>query len=194
MISNKSDIKSIWPRTDPFAKKEPPKEIPKPATEKAVEKNAINDSKETAEQNQAIAHEELLKKGKLPTVVKIVDVSGNADGAVLKVTITARNEGEALARDMKIKCIGNPRLKPVTSPMAPVGDVAPGARALCIFQYEMPANFCEEYANFSLGAECENAKPFSQLFTLKTNRRAMTATEREEAEKAKEKNRGGGKH
>jgi len=189
MLNNKSDIKNIWPRTDPFAKKAVIKEPIVSAADKQAEKDALDkaaaDKAEANEQEQSAAHADLLKRGKLPTTVRIVDVSGNADGAILKVTITARNEGEALARDMKIKCIGNPRLRPITSPMAAAGDVAPGARALCIFQFEMPQNFCEEYTNFSLGAESENSKPFSQLFALKTNRRAMSATEREEAEKAK---------
>lgn len=174
------NIKSIWPRKDPFEiKKQPKLENEKEVLKKEENINTVVSDKG----NENI--EELKAKGKVPTEIKITDCTGGAEGNMLKLMVTVRNCGDALARDVKIKCIGNARLTPLTSPMTTCGDVFSNAKAVGQFAFLMPENFCEEYANFSLVAEAENAKTYSQLFTLKTGRRPLSASEILEKEQGK---------
>ncbi len=175
-------IKSIWPRKDPFAKAEEKIKNDHPDGDHAS-KNNINPHQNTDKNNDAESQEseaeliELKARGKAPTVIKVVDFTGAAEGNLLKMTVSVRNGGDALARDVKVKCIGNPRLSIISSPMATVGDIVPRSKSVAQFAYGMPDNYCEEYANFAVSAEAENAKPYSQLFTIKTGRRLLTATE-----------------
>jgi hypothetical protein len=187
---NKS-VKSIWNRENPFGKFES-KKIHKTKEDEEREKRELA-SKSKKETNDAVSLDELspadiatldeeklkeLKlRGRVPTIIKVVDFSGAAEGSVLKMTVAVRNYGDALARDVKVKCIGNARLKILTSPMAPIGDIVPRSKSIGQFAYEMPENYCEEYANFAVTAEAENAKAYSQLFTLKTGRRMLSASE-----------------
>jgi len=185
---NNDDVKKLWPRNDPFGKVEH-KKIHKSAEEEAEEKRRAlveaarsagqpipaegGAAKQTPEEELAA----LRARGKSPTVIKIVDFVGAADGSMLKLTVSVRNEGPALARDVKVKCVGNARLRPLTSPMATVGDIPVKAKSLAQFGYEMPENYVEEYANFSMMADAENSKPYSQLCTVKTGRRQLSAAE-----------------
>jgi len=194
-----SNIKSIWPRKDPFAKPDVKRQQNQAEKDEqaaaAKEASALSDAQAGEASAAAGAEdiEELKARGKVPTVIKVVDFTGGAEGNLLKMSISVRNAGDALARDVKVKCIGNPRLSLITSPMATVGDVAPRAKTIAQFIYGMPDNYYEEYANFAVSAEAENAKPYSQLFTLKTGRRLMTATEAMEKMQAEARNQKGGK-
>lgn len=175
-----SNIKSIWARKDPFAK--PPSKQQNDAAKDAADKINKDAAQAKADADQAGADadanlEELKARGRVPTIIKVVDFTGAAEGNMLKMTVAVRNFGDALARDVKVKCIGNPRLSFITSPLATIGDIVPRSKSIAQFAYGMPENYYEEYANFAVTAEAENAKPYSQLFTLKTGRRIMTATE-----------------
>lgn len=184
-------VKKLWPRNDPFGKIEQRKIHKTPEEEaeekrKAQAKNQPQDAKDVQAEPGAgggakpTSEEEaaaLRARGKAPTVIKIVDFVGAAEGSMLKLTVAVRNEGQALARDVKVKCVGNARLRPLTSPMSTVGDIPVKAKSIAQFGYEMPENFVEEYANFSMMADAENSKPFSQLCTVKTGRRPLSAAE-----------------
>ncbi len=186
--SQNPNVKSIWQKSNPFGKFES-KKIHKTKEDEDREKAEIAAA---AKKNEPVAVEladiptgelteeqvaELKKRGKLPTVIKVVDFTGSTEGPVIKILISVVNGGDALARDVKVKCIGNARLRAASSPMAPVGDIVPRSKGVAQFTYEMPKNFCEEYANFAVTAEAENSKVFSQLFTVKTGRRPLSATE-----------------
>lgn len=201
-------IKSIWQRSNPFGKFESKKihktkedeERERAEAEKASRSAASASAVEGADvkpEDVGMTEEEiaaLKSRGKLPTIIKVVDFTGAAEGSMLKMTVSVRNYGDALARDVKVKCIGNARLRILASPMATIGDITPRAKSVAQFSYDMPDNFCEEYANFAVTAEAENAKPFSQLFTLKTGRKPMSASEiMEQLEKGKGKDGKGGK-
>ncbi|HBC74653.1 MAG: hypothetical protein A2008_00335 [Candidatus Wallbacteria bacterium GWC2_49_35] len=175
-----SNIKSIWAHKDPFAK--PPTKMQNDAVKDAADKKTKDAAQAVTDAAQESADAEanlveLKARGKVPTTIKVVDFTGGAEGNLLKMTISVRNFGDALARDVKVKCIGNPRLSLISSPMATIGDITPRGKSIAQFVYGMPENYYEEYANFAVSAEAENAKPYSQLFTLKTGRRIMTATE-----------------
>ncbi|HOD40249.1 MAG TPA: hypothetical protein PKW98_09220 [Candidatus Wallbacteria bacterium] len=188
-----SNIKSIWPRKDPFAKPDTGRK--ESSLKDAADKKSASDK---AEHDEAGGNagadgnlEELKARGKVPTVIKVIDFTGGAEGNLLKMSVAVRNCGEALARDVKVKCIGNPRLSLITSPMSTVGDIVPRSKSIAQFVYGMPDNYYEEYANFAVSAEAENAKPYSQLFTLKTGRRLMTATEAMEKMQAEARQKSG---
>lgn len=186
-----SNIKSIWPRKDPFAK---PENKPKPEDNPKDEGAAVHTVEDETPAKAAPGNlDELKARGKVPTVIKVVDFTGAAEGNMLKMTVAVRNCGDALARDVKVKCIGNARLSLISSPMATVGDIVPRSKSIAQFAFGMPDNFCEEYANFAVSAEAENAKPYSQLFTLKTGRRVLTATEVMEKMQAEMRAQKGGK-
>jgi|GEM_PF-5525865 len=191
-MDKNSDIKSLWPHKDPFAKPEQPKKAsPESGNLKSAPgaPNANEVIDESALDEKSVA--ELKARGKLPTVIKVMDFVGTVEGNLLKIIVAVRNCGDALARDVKIKCIGNPRLGLVSSPMATVGDIPPRAKNVGQFAYMMPESYVEEYANFAVTAESENAKPYSQLFTMKTGRRLLTATEQQQQDKEKEKEKKG---
>lgn len=198
-IDTNPNIKSIWPHKDPFAK--PKDKFQQNQAEKDADAKNKKDASDLADAQagkaavaaEAANIEELKARGKVPTVLKVVDFTGGADGNLLKMTVSVRNAGDALARDVKVKCIGNPRLSLISSPMSTVGDIVPRSKSIAQFVYGMPDNYYEEYANFAVSAEAENAKPYSQLFTLKTGRRIMTATEAMEKMQAEARNQKGGK-
>ena len=187
--SENANVKSIWQKSNPFGKFES-KKIHKTKEDEDRERAEIaaaakkSEPKSSAEILDIPTGEmteeqiqELKKRGKLPTVIKVVDFTGSTEGAMIKILISVVNCGDALARDVKVKCIGNARLRTASSPMAPVGDIVVRSKGVAQFTYEMPKNFCEEYANFAVSAEAENSKTFSQLFTVKTGRRPLSATE-----------------
>lgn len=189
-----SNIKSIWPRKDPFAKPDNKAQQDAASKDAADKKSLFDKAERDAAKESADADanlEELKARGKVPTVIKVIDFTGGADGNLLKMSVAVRNCGDALARDVKVKCIGNPRLSLITSPMSTVGDIVPRSKSIAQFVYGMPDNYYEEYANFAVSAEAENAKPYSQLFTLKTGRRIMTATEAMEKMQAEARQKGG---
>ncbi|HNY10492.1 MAG TPA: hypothetical protein PKK26_02770 [Candidatus Wallbacteria bacterium] len=186
--SQNANVKSIWQKSNPFGKFES-KKIHRTQEDEDREKAEIAAAAKKAEPKveeilniptSELTEEQidvLKKKGKLPTVIKVVDFTGSTEGALIKILISVRNCGDALARDVKVKCIGNARLRAASSPMAPVGDIVTKSKGVAQFTYEMPNNFCEEYANFAVSAEAENSKTFSQLFTVKTGRRPLSASE-----------------
>jgi len=186
--SQNPNVKSIWQKSNPFGKFES-KKIHRTKEDEDREKAEIAAAAKKNEPaaveiadipSNELTEEQILalkKKGKMPTVIKVVDFTGSTEGPLIKILITVVNSGDALARDVKVKCIGNARLRTASSPMAPVGDIVVRSKGVAQFTYEMPKNFCEEYANFAVTAEAENSKTFSQLFTVKTGRRPLSATE-----------------
>ncbi len=78
---------------------------------------------------------------------------------------------------MKVKILGPPLLRPVTSPMMTLGDILPRGKATNMCQYDMGNKFVDVYANFSVIVECANGKSTNAVYTCVTGRKPMTATE-----------------
>lgn len=160
----KPPVGNIWSRGNPF--KKPAAADPKAAAPAAAERPDETDD-EPEEAN--------LPKG-VP-VLDLYNVTISVSDPLIKVDIAVRNKGTARADDVKVKVLGPPLLRPVTSPMMTLGDIVPKSRATNLVQFDMGNKYVDEYANFSVIAECSNGKSTNAVYTCMTGRRPMTATE-----------------
>lgn len=156
----KPEIGNIWARSNPFKKKT---EAPPPEAVAATP--AEIDDPELAG----------LPKG-VP-ILDIYDVTIQVTDPIIKIDVSVRNKGTRRADDVKVKVIGPPMLRPVTSPMMTLGDIVPKARTQNTCQYDMGDKYVDVYANFSVIVECGNGKPTNCVYTCTTGRHPMSATE-----------------
>lgn len=157
----KPPIGNIWERSNPFKKK--------------VEAVRPDEPGAAAEKESATPEEANLPKG-VP-LLDIYDCTITAADPIIKIDIAVRNKGTHRAEDVKVKVLGPPLLRPVTSPMMTCGDVVPKSRTQCTVQFDMGNKFVDVYANFSVIVECGNGKPTSAVYTCVTGRHPMSATE-----------------
>jgi len=158
----KPNVGKIWTRSNPFKKK------------KEEEAAAVGEAG-PADEGTLEPEEPGLPKG-VP-ILDLYNVTISVSEPLIKIDVAIRNKGTRRADDVKVKILGPPLLRPVTSPMMTLGDILPRGRATNMCQYDMGNKYVDVYANFSVIVECSNGKSTNAVYTCVTGRHPMSATE-----------------
>ena len=158
-------MKTIWKRSNPFKKK----------VEKTPDEEIVQTEEQVPKVAEVQSNNEDERFGKAELVIQNASIVIN--DPIVKLDINIRNKGAGIARDVKLKILASPLLRPLTSPMVSLGDMMSGDKKQTLVQFEMSQKFVDEYTNFSLLCDSSDSKTASLVCTCKTGRRPLTASE-----------------
>jgi hypothetical protein len=163
MNNDVKNVNNIWKRKNPFKKEEEKVEV------KAIEKEVIEIEQEKKILNPIT--------GRAPALLVIQDATITINDPIIKLDISVLNKGKGTARDVKLKVIASPMLKPLTTPMVALGDLPHKDKKQSLVQFEMSQKFVDRQTNFSLMCSSDDSVTASLVCTCQTGRRPLSATE-----------------
>jgi len=160
MNNDPKNVNNIWKRSNPFKKEEKKVEVEVVQEEIKKEETTINP----------------ITKREAALLV-IQDATITINDPIIKIDISVLNKGKGTARDVKLKVIASPMLKPLTTPMVALGDLPYKDKKQSLVQFEMSQKFVDRQTNFSLMCSSDDSVTASLVSTCQTGRRPLSATE-----------------